>query len=136
MTNARVLPFVDTERLVLLHLRDALAAPYKAVTDLPTPLDPALPLVQVIRSTGSAPDQTTARDRIDVYCMASTRGAMWALTGATVAAMRSLSGAEVDGQLIDLVITVMAPSYLAWSATVHRSIAVYEVQYRPLAATT
>lgn len=135
-----VLPFVDVERLVVLYMNGRTTAPavpralptgMRAATDLPMPLDPKLPLIQVIAAAGTADNQHTARPRLDVQCFALTREAMWALTAASVEAMRSLAGAEVDGQLIDAVQTVMRPYYLAWSPTVHRSIGTYEIQLRP-----
>lgn len=129
--GTRILTFVQTEALVVRWLNAGLDTPRKAVTDLPTPLEPALPLVQVVLSTGSADSEVTVNDRVDLYNMAGTRSAMWALTAQTHALMRSLGGAEVGGQLIDLTRVVQRPSFLPWSATVPRSIAVYEIQYRP-----
>ena len=130
--TARVLPFVNVERLVLRYLNATLTAPYKAVTDIPTPLDAArLPLVVVLASTASKDGEVTAYPRVDIYNMAATRQAMWDLTAATNEAMRLLSGAEVDGQLIDRVDLVMRPYFLAWSPTVPRSIGTYEIQLRP-----
>jgi hypothetical protein len=129
-----VLPFVDLERLTtkwLLSEFARLGLPYRARTDLPNPVDPVLPLVQVIQSAGSADTETTSLDRMDLYNMAADRSAMWALTAASHAAMGRLGGAEVDGQLIDVVRVVQRPSFLAWSPTVPRSIGVYELQYRP-----
>jgi hypothetical protein len=127
----RVLGWRNTEAMVVKWLNAGLTAPRKAVTDLPNPLDPALPLAQIILSTGSADSEVTVYDRVDVYNMAATRSAMWALTAETHELMRSLGGAEIDGQPIDLTRVVQRPSFLAWSATVPRSIAVYEIQYRP-----
>lgn len=141
--STRVLPFgwtrpsdgtlTNMEAAVTRYLNAGLTAPRRAVTDLPQPdkLEASLPLVQVIMSTGSADSETTVYDRIDLYNMASTRGAMWALTAETHALMRNLGSAQVDGQLIDLVRVVQRPSFLAWSPTVPRSIGVYEIQYRP-----
>lgn len=126
-----MLPFVNEEALVISWLKSRLNPAYKVVTDLPNPVDPALPLVQVIASTGSAPSETTVHGRVDIYCLAATRAAMWALTGETVNAMGSLAGAEVSGQLVDSVRPTQQPSFLAWSPTVPRSIAVYELHYRP-----
>lgn len=130
MSN-RVLDWVNEEALVISWLKGHINPAYKVVTDLPNPVDPALPLVQVIGSTGSADSETTAFGRVDIYNLAATRGAMWALTGETHKAMGSLAGAEVNGQLIDVVRAIQRPSFLAWSPTVPRSIAVYELQYRP-----
>lgn len=127
----RVLGWRNTESMVVRWLNAGLSSPRKAVTDLPNPLEPALPLVQVILSTGSADSEVTAYDRVDLYNMAATRSAMWALTDQTHELMRSLGDAEIDGQPIDLTRVVQRPSFLAWSATVPRSIAVYEIQYRP-----
>lgn len=128
-----VLPFVDLERLVIAHGK-ATGYAYRLATDLPIPLDPALPLTQIILSTGSADNEHTAFPRLDVQCMALTRSAMWAQTSAAVDLMRSLAGAEVQGQLVDRVVTIMRPYYLAWSPTVHRSIGTYEIQLRPRTA--
>jgi hypothetical protein len=127
----RVLPFVDLERLVVSWLRSEMPAAYGVRTDLPNPVDPALPLVQVIQSAGSIDSEATSYDRVDLYNMAADRGAMWTLTKASHDAMGRLSGAEVAGQLIDVVRVVQRPSFLAWSPSVPRSIAVYELQYRP-----
>lgn len=133
--GTRILPLTDpdTEAMVIRHLNAGLVAPYKAVADLPAPdrLPTALPLVQVIGSFGSADSDTTVYDRVDVYCMAASRAAVRALTLATHDLMRTLGGAEVDGQLIDVTRTIQRPSRLDWSPTVPRTIAVYEIQYRP-----
>jgi hypothetical protein len=135
MSN-RVLPLVDLESLVTRWLKSEFArlsiyGPNTARTELPNPVDPGLPLVQVIQSTGSADSETTSFDRVDLYNMAATRAAMWALTKESHAAMGRLGGAAVDGQLIDVVRVVQRPSFLAWSPTVPRSIGVYELQFRP-----
>jgi hypothetical protein len=129
--SGRLLGWVNEEALVISWLKSRINPAYKVVTDLPNPVDPALPLVQVIASTGSLDQETTVVGRVDVYCLAATRGAMWALSGETYTAMGSLAGAEVNGQLIDMVRALQRPSFLAWSPTVPRSIAVYELQYRP-----
>lgn len=130
--TTRILPFVDIERLVIKHGK-AVGYAYKLATNLPIPLDPSLPLTQIINTTGSADSEHTSYPRLDVYCFALDRAALWAQTSASVELMRSLSGAEVDGQLVDLTRTVMRPYYLAWSPTVHRSIGTYEIQLRPRA---
>lgn len=133
----RILPFVRTEALVVRWFNAGLTAPRRAVTDLPaTDLTTRLPLVQVIQSTGSADAETTVFDRVDVYNFAATRDAMWELTAETHALMAALGGQVVDlgsgvRQLVDLTRVVQRPSFLPWSATVPRSIAVYEIQYRP-----
>jgi hypothetical protein len=129
--SGRLLGWVNEEALVISALKLRLNPAYKVVTDLPNPVDPALPLVQVIASTGSLDQETTVVGRVDVYCLAATRAAMWALSGETYTAMGSLAGVEVNGQLIDMVRALQRPSFLAWSPTVPRSIAVYELQYRP-----
>lgn len=135
--GTRILPFVNTEALVVRWLNAGLTAPRKALTDLPQQnLEAQFPLVQVIGSTGSADSETTVYDRVDCYNMASTRSAMWALTEETHNLMRALGGQVVDlgggrSQLVDLTRVVQRPSFLPWSATVPRSIAVYEIQFRP-----
>jgi hypothetical protein len=134
--SSRVLNFVDLEAMAIGWLNSHLTSPRRASTDLPQPLEGGLPLVQVIMSTGSADDEVTAHDRLDVYCMAATRAAMWALTAETHGLMGRLT--ELDGGPVgvDKVVCVMRPSFLAWSPTVPRSIAVYEIQTRPRLATT
>jgi hypothetical protein len=130
-----VLPFVDVERLVARHMNGgngqprALPAPYRAVTDLPDPLEPRLPLVRLIAGTSTRDDQVTAYPRIDVHCFAATRDAMWTLTAAAHTAMGMLT--QVDGQDVDQVVTIQWPYFLAWSPTVPRSVASYEIQLRP-----
>jgi hypothetical protein len=128
--SQHVLPFVDVERLVIAHGK-AVGYTYKLATDRPIPLDPALPLTQVTATAGSADGEVTASPRVDLSCFALTRDALWAQTAAATELMRSLSGAEVAGQLVDTVRTVMRPYYLAWSPTVHRTISTYEIQLRP-----
>jgi hypothetical protein len=130
-----VLPFVNVEKLVVGHFMGlygnprALAAPYRAVTDLPDPLQPRLPLVQVIAGTSTRDDQVSAYPRVDVHCFAATRDAMWTLTEAMQAAMDTLT--SVNGQDVDQVNTIIWPYFLAWSPTVPRSIATYEIELRP-----
>lgn len=132
--TSRVLPFVDEEKLVVAWLRSQLPTAYGVRTDLPIPLDPALPLVQVTRSGGSADTEETVYGRVDLENFAATRSAMWALTEATHNAMDRLGGSEVNGQPIDVVVATLKPNFLAWSPTVPRSIATYELQYRPRSA--
>jgi hypothetical protein len=131
--GSRILPMSEpvTEALVVRWLNAGLTAPRLAVTDLPTDLEAHLPLVQVIGSTGSADGEVTVYDRVDVYNMAASRSAMWALTAEVHNLMRTLGGAVVADQLIDLTRVVQRPSFLPWSTTVPRTIAVYEIQYRP-----
>lgn len=132
--SSRVLPFVDTERIVVAWLKSQLPTGYSVRTDLPNPLEPALPLVQVYRVSGSLDAETTAIGRIELHCFAANRGAMWALTSACVAAMSALAGQTVNGQDFDRVNLTQDPGFLAWSASVPRSISVYELQYRPRSA--
>lgn len=129
--SSHVLPFVNYEAIVTVWLNSQLSPPYKAVTDLPTPLDPALPLVQVEGGAGTTGDETTDRPRVDLGNMAATRTGMWALTEQTHNAMSRLAGQEIRGQLIDRVSCPMHPSFLRWSPTVLRTIATYELQFRP-----
>jgi hypothetical protein len=129
--SSRVLPFLDEERFVIAGIRARLNPAYGIRTDLPNPIEPALPLVQVIRVGGSLNTETTVFGRVDLYCMAATRAAMWTLTADVQAAMGSLTEADVNGQTMDVVRTIMGPSFLAWSATVPRSVTTYELQYRP-----
>ena len=130
-----VLPFVNVEKLVAIHLNGgpgvtrALPAPYRAVTDLPDPLEPRLPLVQLIAGTSTRDDQVSAYPRVDVHCFAATRDAMWALTEAMHAAMGKLT--SVNGQDVDQVRTIIWPYFLRWSPTVPRSVATYEIELRP-----
>ena len=132
--TTRILPFVDVERLVVAHSKLVLEQPYRVVTDLPIPLDPALPLLQATATPGANDTEVTSYPRIDLSCYAATRPALWAATAASVELMRSLAGAEVGGQLVDTTVTVMRPYYLAWSPTVHRTIGTYEIQLRPRTA--
>lgn len=129
------MPDLSVEEIVIGWLGGGLTAPRKAVTDLPIPLEPRLPLARVIAVPGGAETETTAGDRVEIHNMAATRDAMWALTRETHDLMRRLTELE-GGQLIDKVLCPMRPSFLAWSPTVPRSIAVYEVQYRPQLAAT
>lgn len=129
MSN-RVLPLVNSERLIIKGISPALTG-YRVVTDLPNPLDPALPLVQVLNAGGTLVNETTTGGRVDVYCLAATRAALWTLSDAANKAVGSLAGQEIDGQLVDAVIPRALPSFLAWSATVPRTVATYELQYRP-----
>ncbi len=129
-----VLPFVDQERLVVRHAK-AFDSTLRVVTDLPTPLESGLPLIQVIAAAGTADGQVTAYPRVDLYCFAATRSAVWSLTARSVELMRSLAAAEVDGQGIDAVNVMMRPYFLAWSPTVPRTIGTYEIQLRPRPAT-
>ncbi len=135
--GSRILDFVAIEPLVVRWLNAGLTAPRKAITDLPQgDMTPFFPFVQVIGSTGSQENETTVPDRVDLYNFAATRSAMWALTKETHTLMKALGGRTVPGadgvlQLIDLTRTIQRPSFLPWSATVPRSIAVYEIQYRP-----
>jgi hypothetical protein len=76
----RVLPLVNKEKLVIKGISPVLGG-YRVVTDLPTPLEPALPLVQVLDAGGTLLDETTVAGRVDVYCLAATRAAMWAPVG-------------------------------------------------------
>jgi hypothetical protein len=130
-----LLPFVNIEKLVATHLNGgtgvpkALPAPYRAVTDLPDPLEPRLPLVRLIAGTSTRDDQVSVYPRVDVHCFAATRDAMWTLTEAMVAAMDKLT--SVNGQDVDYVRTVIYPYFLAWSPSVPRSIATYEIELRP-----
>jgi hypothetical protein len=126
----RVLPLVNKEKLVVKGISPALAG-YKVATDLPTPLEPALPLVQILDAGGTLLDETTVAGRVDIHCFAATRAAMWALSGAANEAVGNLAGQEIDGQLVDAVIARALPTFLAWSATVPRTVATYELQYRP-----
>jgi hypothetical protein len=126
----RVLPLVNKEKLVIKGISPALPG-YRVVTDLPNPLDPALPLVQVLDAGGTLLDETTTAGRVDVYCLAATRAALWALSDAANDAVGKLAGQEIDGQLVDAVIPRALPSFLAWSAAVPRTVATYELQYRP-----
>jgi hypothetical protein len=129
-----VLPFVNVEKLVLGHFNGtggvpaALKAPYRAVTDLPDPLAPRLPLVQVIAGTSTRDDQVSAYPRVDIHCFGATRDAMWTLTEAMQAAIGSLT--SVNGQDVDAVRTIIWPYFLAWSPSVPRSIATYEIELR------
>lgn len=135
--GTRILDLFISEAATVRWLNAGLTAPRRAVTDLPAgDLTTALPLVQVIGSTGSADSETTVFDRVDLYNIAATRDAMWALTEETHALMQAMGGQVVTGrggveQLVDLTRVVQRPSFMPWSATVPRSIAVYEIQYRP-----
>ena len=129
-----VLPFVNVEKLVLGHLNGhngipGALKPYRAVTDLPDPLQPRLPLVQVIAGTSTRDDQVSVYPRVDVHSFAATRDAMWTLTEAMQAAMGTLK--SVNGQDVDHVRTIIWPYFLAWAPTVPRSIATYEIELRP-----
>lgn len=128
--STRVLPFVNVHRLVVAHLKATLPTAYKVVADLPAPIEPALPLVRVLRSPGSE-DEVTARPRVDLHCFAAGYDPMWELAGDVHNAMRALGGNVVGAQLIDTVRTIQDPTFLAWSDTVPRTVAVYELQLRP-----
>ncbi len=127
------LRFVNVERIVIAHLK---ASPgigsHRVGTDKPSPLDSTtLPFIQVIASGGGAVNQVTAGPRVDIEVLATTRGMMWDLTDVVHNAMQALGGNVARGQLVDAVVNLQLPSFVAWSPTVPRSVAVYELQLRP-----
>jgi hypothetical protein len=125
-----MLPFVNVKLLVVRHLKSILA-PTSVRTKLPIPLNLAeLPLVQVYRAPGGESEHT-AIPRIDLHNFAADEDAMWALTARSHAAMAQLARRSVEGQLIDWVNVVQDPADQPWSATVARSVAVYELGLRP-----
>ncbi len=121
--------FVNIQRLVVAWY--GIIAPTLDVrTKLPVPIQPELPLVQVLRSPGRE-DYVTTYPHVDIECFAADEGTLWDIVKITHDGIRDLGGHEVSGQLVDQTLTISDPSQVFWAADVQRSVAVYELQLRP-----
>jgi len=125
------LPLIEKQVIAYLRAQPQLAGK-RIGTDKPTPLDKStLPFVQVQSPPGGTQDQVHTRPRVDVEVLHTDRGAMWDLTAQVHNAMASAGGELVGGRLVDQVVVIQLPGFVAWSPAVPRTIAVYEFVMRP-----
>jgi hypothetical protein len=125
-------PFINIEKPLIAYLRaQPTLAGRKIGTDKPTPLDKTtLPFVQITASGGSD-RQVDSTPRADVEVLSTDRGSMWDLTALVHDAVKAAGGNLVGGLLVDKLVVIQLPAFVAWSPAVPRTVAVYEFVMRP-----
>lgn len=125
-------PFINIEKPLIAFLRAQPALTGRKIgTDKPTPLDKTtLPFVQITASGGSS-RQVDSTLRADVEVLSTDRGSMWDLTAIVHDAVKAARGNLVGGLLVDTLVAIQLPAFVAWSPAVPRTVAVYEFVMRP-----
>jgi hypothetical protein len=124
------LPFPDAEQVVRDYLADTLGV--RVLNELPADLVGALPVIRVIRIQGGFEGRAVDdHANVDVDVFAATRDAMWQLTYAMRAQMRTLPGRSVRGTTVDDVEVVNGSGQIPYAnPAVRRSITTFRLTCR------
>jgi hypothetical protein len=117
----------DVEKLAVAYLNAALGV--RVGTNVPPDVDDLPGFVRVTRGPGSD-DGVTDSPLADIEAFAPTQGAASTLAEDAREAMHALTGAAVNGDLVDSVTTATGPVRVDYSPNLERYVASYRLNLR------